>query len=280
MISRLGLTVLLALPLALQADGGFEAKCAGAYCTCLSKALDEVAAVRRSIDEGVVVDALGAKASEICNEALQGFSEAVPEATGNAAKEQVFDGKVEQLSGALDAQLKGAFLRQLTLLRSKTLKRFQKEVAGSKNKGKAERDAYVTALRSFKEDAEKSLRPGSDWDYSGELASLQEAIGELYKRTKREEDLKKQAAAQMQSASTFLRIQQQQIQMYQNQLSVGGPTGFNTNFAYHIPDTPVNLVMKYQPGMKTSLNIFTPPETAYPPLGNNHFVDGKPNPQP
>ena len=254
--------------------GDFKTGCATAYAGALSSASAKCAALRTQVESGAIVADLGSRCDEICNEALEAFSSKAPSPEGDSAKEAHFDERVETLNARVERQLKATFLKQLNLLRSRNLRNFAEGAEKKGGNSGAEREAYVQALREFKDSAEASVRPGADWDYAQDLQSLQEAIGEIYKRTKKTEDLKAQASQQQQAALTFLRMQQQQIQAYQNQASVGGATGWHANLAYRIPESPINLLATMRPGMKTTLSVFAPPEHAFPVLGQNHFVEG------
>jgi hypothetical protein len=80
------------------------------------------------------------------------------------------------------------------------------------------------------------------------------------------------AAAQQQTAMSFLQSQQQMIQQLQSQL-YGQTSPWNVGVAYRIPDTNFNLQGSYQQG-RANVQLSCVPDEYAPFLGPNGFTNG------
>jgi len=90
---------------------------------------------------------------------------------------------------------------------------------------------------------------------------------------KKAQQAKLQSAGQMQTALSYLQMQQQQMQALQAQYTGGQGGKWNLGGAYRPPDTNINLSASYQQG-RTNLQISMVPDEGANLLGPNGFTQG------
>eukprot|EP00547_Thalassionema_nitzschioides_P003584 CAMPEP_0194209344 /NCGR_PEP_ID=MMETSP0156-20130528/7506_1 /TAXON_ID=33649 /ORGANISM="Thalassionema nitzschioides, Strain L26-B" /LENGTH=298 /DNA_ID=CAMNT_0038936499 /DNA_START=116 /DNA_END=1012 /DNA_ORIENTATION=- len=252
------------------ATSNYGSQLEGVKGSVLEKAGEAIEELRRSIvDEGSIVEGFGAKADTICNQALEDFAQAAPDAGDDVNVASTYDKKLEELEAAVDAQLQILYFRSLSLLREKALTRFQ---MASKTSGTSEYEAMLSADSQFSQEAEDATRTGSDWDYAAERTYLQSVMNSIAESGKKATDVQMKSAQQQQTAMQFLQSQQQMIQQLQMQL-YGQNTPWNVGFAYRIPDTNFNLQGSYQQG-KTNVQLSCVPDEYAPMLGPSGFTNG------
>mmetsp|Transcript_32693 Transcript_32693/g.49267 ORF Transcript_32693/g.49267 Transcript_32693/m.49267 type:complete len:298 (+) Transcript_32693:346-1239(+) len=250
------------------AASNYESQLEGVKGSVLEKAGAAIEQLRHSIvDEGSIVEGFGAKADTICNQALQDFAQAAPDAGDDSAS--IYDKKLEELEAAVDAPLQVLYFRLLSLLREKALTRFQ---AASKTSGTSEYEAMLSADGQFAREADDATRTGSDWDYAAERTHLQSVMNSIAESGKKSMDVQMKSAQQQQTAMQFLQSQQQMIQQLQMQL-YGQNTPWNVGFSYRIPDTNFNLQGSYQQG-KTNVQLSCVPDEYAALLGPSGFTNG------
>lgn len=230
----------------------------------------QIEELRRSIlEEGSIVDGFGLKADAICNQALEEFAQAAPDAGDDTVAASAYDKKLEELEAAMDAPLQVLYLRQLTLLREQALLRFK---TSSKTSGASEYEAMLQADGQFAREAEEATREGSDWDFSSERGYLQAVMSSMAEAGKKAVDVQLKSAQTQQTAMQFLQSQQQMIQQLQMQL-YGQSSPWNVGVAYRIPDTNFNLQGSYQQG-RANVQLSCVPDEYAPMLGANGFTQG------
>jgi len=215
------------------------------------------------VDESKVVEELGSKAEEICNQALEEFASLAP----SGGDSGVYDRALEELESNLDSPLQVLYLKQLTLLRQSALEQFR---SSSKTSGASEFEAMLTADSSFAKAAEASAREG--WSFEDERSYLQSVMSQMAESTKASQDIQVASAQKYQTAMQFLQSQQQTIQQLQMQL-YGQSSPWNVGMAYRIPDTNFNLQGTYQQG-RANVQLSCVPDDYAPLLGPNGFTSG------
>lgn len=229
-----------------------------------------IADLRRQIaDEGRVVANFGVQAETICNQALEEFASAAPEAGDDPTKAAAYDRCLQAVEAAIDAPLHVLYLKQLGYLRENALQRFR---SAAKTSGVSEYEAMLQADSQFVRDAEEATREGSDWDYSSERSFLQAVMNSIAESGRKAMEVQMSSAQQQQTAMQFLQSQQQMIQQLQMQL-YGQTSPWNVGMAYRIPDTNFNLQGTYQQG-RANVQLSCVPDEYAPFLGPNGFTNG------
>lgn len=231
----------------------------------LQSAAQSVEDLRRQIvDSGVVVENFGAMSDQICNQALEEFAATAPAAI-DAASAAAFDVKLSELEASIDAPLHVLYLKLLGYLRDAALQSYRA--------GGTTYEAMLKADGDFVRQAAAATREGSDdWDWSQERAFLQAVMNLAADAGKKATDVQLNAAAQQQTAMSFLQSQQQMIQQLQMQL-YGQTSPWNVGVAYRVPDTNFNLQGSYQQG-RANVQLSCVPDEYAPFLGPNGFTNG------
>jgi hypothetical protein len=221
------------------------------------------------IDEGSIVESFGQQADMICNQALEQYATQAPDAGDDALYASTYEKKLQELEAALDAPLHVLYLRQLALLREKSLQGYRSASHATET---SDYESMLNADSQFSTNAEESTREGSDWDYSAERSHLQDVMNDLARTHKKLLDVQIKSSEKMNTAMAFLQQQQQMIQQLQMQL-YGQDSPWNVGMAYRIPDTNFNLQGSYQQG-KANIQMSCVPDEYAPMLGPNGFSNG------
>jgi len=89
------LIILIVLSLLLYVvSASYSATCDSAFCRIFEESTKEIVELKSSIDQGVCIPQLGQKADQICNSALEKFSQQAPLPDEDKAKEAIYDKKV------------------------------------------------------------------------------------------------------------------------------------------------------------------------------------------
>lgn len=251
----------------VAASSNYIMKCESALCRVIEESTKEISKLRKDIDDGALVQGLGAKADEIINESFTKFSQLAP--LDNKSDETIYDKKVEDLERLLDAPLHVIYLKQLSQLREKAMKMFKQDLAGTEG---SEYEAMMTADEFFRREAEDSTRQNPEWDYSKETSNLKSALSEIASRARKTQEVKLAASKQTTQAMQYLQMQQQQVQAMQQQIQ-GASSPWNIGAAYRVPDSNINLSCTYQQG-RGNIQISCVPDEAASLLGPNGFVNG------
>ncbi len=123
---------------------------------------------------------------------------------------------MEDLERALDAPLHVLYMKQLCLLRERALRAFKQALTSEGT----EFEAMMQADELFRKEALDCTRQSPDWSYAKEATLFKAALLEVAAKAKKLQDLKLSAAKQNQQAMEYLRMQQQQLQAIQQQVSV------------------------------------------------------------
>jgi len=257
----------LVFELALSDVARYSTLCDSAFCRIVDQSMTEVNALRKIVDQGSCVPTLGQKADQICNSAIEKFSQEAPLGDDKAC-EAIYDKKIEDLERILDSPLHVVYLKQLALLREKALKTFK---ASLSNEG-AEHEAMLQADDFFRREAEESTRQNPDWDYAKDISFLKLSLGEISSRVRKMQEVKLQAAKQTQQAMQFMQAQHQQMQAIQQQVQ-GSASPWTAAASYRIPDSNIQLGYNYQQG-RSNIQISCVPDEAMSLLGPNGFVHG------
>lgn len=269
---KLTLCMLVALPAAQAASAALDVyatKCHQCFSAAFEKASTELEDLRQTVEQGSCVPGFGEKADSICNQALERFNNAAPDAGDDASMVSVYDKKVDELERTIDTTLRLLYLKQLNLLRDKALTRYKSAAKASES---SDYQSMVSADAFFTKEAEASTRQGADWDYATERAGLQATMNELAQRSRRLVDVQLKAAQQQSSYMQLFQMYQQQIQQLQ-QAQYGQPSPWNVGLAYRVPDTNINLSGAYQQG-RTNVQLSCVPDDSAPLLGPNGFTRG------
>jgi len=247
----------------------YMAQCDSAFCRVIDESLKEITSLKKIIDEGSSVPNLGQKADQICNSAIERFSQEAPLKDDDKSCEAIYDKKIEDLERMLDSPLHVVYLKQLSILREKALKTFKSTIGSSEGQ---EYEAMLQADDFFRREAEEATRQNPDWDYSREMSYLKQSIGEIASRVRKMQDVKLSAAKQTQQAMSYLQMQHQQLQAIQQQVQ-GSSSPWTAALAYRIPDSNINLSYNFQQG-RSNIQISCVPDEAMSLLGPNGFVHG------
>jgi hypothetical protein len=75
-------------------SASYSATCDSAFCRIFEESTKEILELKSSIDQGVCIPQLGQKADQICNSALEKFSQQAPLPDEDKGKEAIYDKKV------------------------------------------------------------------------------------------------------------------------------------------------------------------------------------------
>mmetsp|Transcript_2493 Transcript_2493/g.2602 ORF Transcript_2493/g.2602 Transcript_2493/m.2602 type:complete len:284 (+) Transcript_2493:145-996(+) len=266
---QLALLVLAASSLVLSnADAGYSSLCDSVFCRIIDDSIKEVSSLKSIVEDGACIPQFGQKSDEICNTALERFSQEAPLPDEDKINESLYDKKVEDLERFIDAPLHVVYLKQLSLLREKAMKTFKSSLTAEGG----EFESMMQADEFFRREAEEATRQNPDWDYIKETQNLKTALAEIAQRSKKLQEVKLAAAKQTQQAMSYLQMQQQQVQALQQQVQ-GASSPWNIGAAYRVPDSNINLSLAYQQG-KANVQVACVPDESASMLGPNGFVNG------
>lgn len=134
-------------------------------------------------------------------------------------------------------------------------------------------DAMNAAEATFAREASSSIPTKTTWNVKSERASLVNVMQAIAAPTKKATQIKLDAARQLNTAMSYLQMQQQQMQAMQAQYTGGQGGKWNLGAAYRPPDTNINLSGAYQQG-RTNLQISMVPDEGANLLGQNGFTNG------
>jgi hypothetical protein len=249
----------------------YSSLCDSVFCRIIDDSNKEISDLRASVDDGVCIPQFGVTADQICNSALERFSDAapLPDDVDQKESEAIYDKKIDDLERLLDAPLHVIYLKQLALIREKSLKTFKTAVGATEG---TEFDAMMQADEFYRKEAEESTRQNPEWSYAKECHNLKTALLEIANKSKKIADVKLQASKQNSQAMQYLQMQQQQLQAIQQQVQ-GQSSPWNIGAAYRVPDSNINLSGTYQQG-KANLQVSCVPDESVPLLGPNGFTHG------
>ena len=235
--------------------------------TVVADSMAEVAALRKSVASGEAVPTFGAKADELVSDAMDKFEAEMPK--GDAEVAAIYLGKAEELRSTLVTSLEPVFVQQITILKDAAMEQFKKGMLGD---GDAS-EALAAAEAAFVREASASVPGKTGWSFKLERASLVGAMQAILIEQKKAQAAKLQTAGQMQTALSYLQMQQQQMQALQAQYTGGQGGKWNLGGAYRPPDTNINLSASYQQG-RTNLQVSMVPDEGANLLGPNGFTQG------
>eukprot|EP00929_Paragymnodinium_shiwhaense_P116651 TRINITY_DN86399_c0_g1_i1.p1 TRINITY_DN86399_c0_g1~~TRINITY_DN86399_c0_g1_i1.p1 ORF type:complete len:305 (-),score=87.83 TRINITY_DN86399_c0_g1_i1:88-954(-) len=188
----------------------------------LRSALSQVAALQAAVESGggQVVHGFGQKAADI----LARLPQQSPEALA-----------------AVDGSLEALFLRQVAVLRQQVAARF--EMA-------KDLDAEAQADSEFVSVAQDLVRPGSDWSYEQERTALRRWLHGAYERDAALVEEQAQAARMQQAVIDVIsKLQTKMELLMQKAQGLGkGSSPWVLSTSYRVPNTPLQLVGKYEQG--------------------------------
>jgi len=236
--------------------------------TTLADAQAEVAALRKSVVGGEAVPTFGAKADEIIGDALDKFDAESPK--GDAEVTALYAARGEELRAAITASLEPLFVQQLVLLKDAAMEQFKKQALVGDSDGS---EALAAAEAAFVREAGSSVPGKTGWGFKLERQSLVGAMQAILGEQKKAQQAKLQTSQQMQTALSYLQMQQQQMQALQAQYTGGQGNKWSLGGAYRPPDTNINLSAAYQQG-RCNLQISMVPDEGANLLGPNGFTNG------
>jgi len=240
--------------------------CNELYGQVLSTAAQEVAALRKSIAGGEAVPNFGAKADEIIADAVGKFEADMPK---DGAASAVYESRAEELHKTLVTSLEPVFVQQVCLLKDAAMEQFKKGLVGDGDGS----ESLVASEAAFVRECQASVPAKTGWGYKLERSSLVGAMQAIVTEQKKAQQAKLQTAGQMQTALSYLQMQQQQMQALQAQYTGGQGGKWNLGGAYRPPDTNINLSASYQQG-RTNVQISMVPDEGANLLGPNGFTQG------
>jgi len=233
----------------------------------LSNAVQEVTALRKSVAGGEAVPTFGAKADEIIADAVGKFEAEMPK--GDAEVSAIYQGRAEELRATLVTSLEPVFVQQISLLKDAAMESFKKGLVGDGDGS----EALMAAEAAFVRVASSSVPGKTGCCFKLERSGLVGAMQAIVTEHKKAQQAKLQSAGQMQTALSYLQMQQQQMQALQAQYTGGQGGKWNLGGAYRPPDTNINLSASYQQG-RTNLQISMVPDEGANLLGPNGFTQG------
>ena len=191
--------------------------CNQLYSSVLAEATAEIGVLRKSVTGGEAISSFGAKADEILADAIDKFEGDMPK--GEAEVMSVYASRAEELRSTLLASLEPVFVQQVVLLKDAAMEQFKKGMAGD---GDAS-ESLASAEASFVREASASVPGKTGWGFKLERASLVGAMQAILIEQKKAQQAKLQTAGQMQTALSYLQMQQQQMQALQAQYTGACP---------------------------------------------------------
>ena len=188
---------------------------------------------------------------------------------GDSEVAAIYLSKAEELRSTLVTSLEPVFVQQITILKDAAMEQFKKGMMGE---GDAS-EALSAAEAAFVREASASVPGKTGWSFKLERASLVGAMQAILIEQKKAQAAKLQTAGQMQTALSYLQMQQQQMQALQAQYTGGQGGKWNLGGAYRPPDTNINLSASYQQG-RTNLQVSMVPDEGANLLGPNGFTNG------
>ena len=85
---------LIIIALLYVSKASYSSICDTAFCRIFEESTKEILELKTNIDQGVCIPQLGQKADQICNSALEKFSQQAPLPDEDKAKEAIYDKKV------------------------------------------------------------------------------------------------------------------------------------------------------------------------------------------
>lgn len=200
-------------------DGGGES---GSALNSLEGALTQVQPLASQVQSGRLVPDFGQKAATI----TAGVASSVS----------------PELKAAVEGVLEALFHQQLAILRQQVSKHYVESPVGVGTLQQADRD--------FTEEAEKLVKPGSGWSYQVEREALQRGLGGTLHRDAMLLQERAQAARAQQATIAVIGKLQSGMEMLQQKVQGvrGGGSPWVLSSSYRIPNTPLQVVGKYEQG--------------------------------
>jgi hypothetical protein len=237
------------------------------YASTLADAQAEVAVLRKRVLAGEAVDGLGDAADKLLAGAAEKFAAGSPAAADDVAA--VYEAKAADLAAALTNSLEPVYVQQLALLKDAAIEQFKKGLSVDAPPSEAQAKAEAT----FAAKAAKCAPSGTGWGCAAERDSLASVMTAIGAQAKKAADKERSATKQLNTAMSYLQMQQQQMQALQAQFGGGGGGKWNLGAAWRPPDTNINFSGSYQQG-RTNLQIAFVPDEGAPLLGANGFTNG------
>jgi hypothetical protein len=241
--------------------------CNELYGQVLADATQDVGSLRKSVSGGEAVPTFGAKADEVIADAAAKFEADTPK--GDAEVSAIYQSRAEELRATLVTSLEPVFAQQITLLKDAAMEQFKKGLVGDGDGS----ESLAAAEALFVREASASVPGKTGWSFKLERASLVGAMQAIVTEHKKAQQAKLQTAGQMQTALSYLQMQQQQMQALQAQYTGGQGGKWNLGGAYRPPDSNINLSASYQQG-RTNLQVSMVPDEGANLLGPNGFTQG------
>lgn len=229
-------------------------------------AMEKVFALRKILECGEAVPSFGTSVDEIMTAALAKFNAEVPQ--DDAEVLELYQTKAEGIRQEILTSLEPAFVQQLVLLKDAALELFKKGMMD----GDAT-EAFISAEQAFMRHAREAVPAGTGWDFELEHDSLVRLMKAILAEQKKANTAKLQSAQQMQTALTYLQMQQKQMEEIQGQAMRAQGSHWNFGAAWRPDDTNINLSAAYQGG-RANLQVSMVPDESANMLGPNGFSGG------
>jgi len=220
-----------------------------AFASALNDALEQIEPLSIEVESGEVILNYGEKAQEILNTALSQCPSAE-----------------EELAFAVDGALESLFMRQVSNLRSKVAQSFMDSSQSI--------DILEEADRFFVDQVKGLVRPGSSWSYAQEREALRSWLEDgLRNSAALAEERARAATAQQLTLNVITKLQDKLENLQKKAQSMqGGGSPWILSTSYRIPNTPLQVVGKYEQGRANIELNLTPDKD--PAQSDASFVDG------
>jgi hypothetical protein len=227
----------------------------------------DVNSLRDSLSGGEPILNFGSKADRIVNNALEKFDAETPEHDVRVKK--LYADKRTDLEAAIQNSLSPLFVEQICMLKGMALETFLKGLSGDDDGS----SAMVAAENAFVKEAMASVPASQSWSFAQDRDNLVRSMQAILNERSKAKDAQVKQAQQMQTAVTYLQMQQQQMRELQAAYLGGQASKWSVSGAYRPPETDINMVSSYQNG-RCNVQVQMLPQEGAELLGPHGFTRG------
>jgi hypothetical protein len=233
----------------------------------LADAAVEVSMLREILSSGDAIANFGSKADMVMSRALERFDSETPR--GDAKLKKLYEAKRVALEASLQNSLSPAFAQQICMLKGIALETFLKGLSGDADGA----SAMITAEQEFVQEASASLPSCQGFSFSTDRDNLVRSMQAILNERSKATEAKLKSSQQMQTAVTYLQMQQQQMRELQQQAMGAQGNKWSAGAAYRVPGTDINLSTAYHNG-RCNVQVQLVPDEGANMLGPNGFTRG------
>jgi hypothetical protein len=227
----------------------------------------EASAFRASLSGGEPILNFGGKVDTIIMNALEKFDAEAPR--GDAKMRKLYDTKRAELENFIQNSFAPLFLEQMCMLKGIALESFLKGLSGDGDGA----SAMIAAENAFVKEATASVPLSQPWSFSEDRENLVRSMQAILGERSKANDAKLKSAQQLQTAMTYLQMQQSQMRELQAAYMKGASNHWTFGGAYRPAGTDINLSTSYQNG-RCNVQVSLVPDEASNLLGPNGFTRG------